>query len=85
MNEIGRLIVALVSVFSLIGSTVFVLNIMSSAVRISQGDYNATQDMAKDIADEATDTIMWSVVIGLLIAIAGALGLGFLVKILKKL
>jgi hypothetical protein len=85
MNEIGKLIVALVSVFSLIGSTVFVLNMMSGAVRISQGDYNATQDMAKDFADEATDTIMWSVVIDLLIVIAGALGLGFLVKILKRL
>jgi len=58
---------------------------MSDFARISQGDYNATQDMAEDIAEEVTDTAIWSAVIYVAIAFASALGLGGLVAILKRL
>ena len=85
MNEIGKLIVTLVTVFSLIGSIVFYLNMTDYMVRISQGDYNATRDMVEEVAEEITDTIIWSTIIGFLIAIAGALGLTGLVAFLKKL
>lgn len=85
MNEIGKLIVAVIGIFSLIGSTVFYLNMMSYSVRISQGDYNATQDMAEDVAEEIKDTVIWSTVIYVAIAFAGALGLGGVVAFLKKL
>jgi hypothetical protein len=85
MNDLGKLIVTLVTVFSLVGSLGFYLTMISGSIRISQGDFNATQDMVQATSDEIVDSVMWSVVIGVAIAICSALGLGFLVAILKKL
>jgi hypothetical protein len=85
MNDIGKLIVTLVTVFSLVGSIGFYLTMISGSIRISQGDYNATQDMVQAASDEIVDSVTWSVVIGVAITICSALGLGFLVAILKKL
>jgi hypothetical protein len=85
MNEIAKLIVTLVTVFSLVGSIGFYLTMISGSIRIYQGDYNATQDMAQAASDEIVGALTWSVVIGVAIAICSALGLGFIVAILKKL
>lgn len=85
MNEIAKLIVTLVSVFSLVGGITFYLNIMSNVARISQGDSNATKDVTDSIVDETTSQLEWSIGIYILIAFASVLGLGSVVTILKKL
>jgi len=85
MSDIGKLIVTLVTVFSLVGSIGFYLTMISGSIRISQGDFNATQDMVQAASDEIVDSVTWTVVIGVAISICSALGLGFLVAILKKL
>lgn len=85
MNDIGKLIVTLVTVFSLVGSIGFYLAMISGSIRMSQGDFNATQDMVQAASDEIVNSITWAVVIGVAITICSALGLGFLVAILKKL
>lgn len=85
MNEIAKLVVTLVTVFSLVGSIGFYLTMISGSIRIYQGDYNATQDMAQAASDEIVGALTWSVVIGVAIAICSALGLSFIVVILKKL
>ncbi len=85
MNEIGKLIVTIVSVFSVVGSLVFYLGLMEAFVRVSQGDHDATQEIAESVADETVDTIKWTLAIEVLIAVASILGLGSLVALLKKL
>lgn len=85
MNEIGKLIITIVGVFSLVGSIVFYLGLMDAFVRVSQGDYNASQEIAESMADETVDTIKWTLAIEVLITIASVLGLGSVVALLKKL
>lgn len=85
MSEIAKLIVTVVTVFSVVGSIGFYLIMISGSIRIFQGDYNATQDMAQAASDEIVGALTWSVVIGVAIAICTALGLGFIVAILRKL
>jgi hypothetical protein len=85
MNAIGKLIVTLITMFSLVGSIGFYLTMISGSIRIYQGDYNATQDMAQAASDEIVDTVTWSVVVMFATAVCSTLGLGFLVAILKKL
>jgi hypothetical protein len=84
MNEIVKSIIAAIGIVSLLSSIPFYLGLMSGAIRIYQGDYNATQDMAEDFADEVTGTLIWTAVIAILIAFATALGLTGLVAILRK-
>ena len=85
MNEIAKLIVTVVGIISLVSSIPFYLAVTSGVIRLSQGDPNATQDITNSMTDEVVSTLMWNVAIGVGIAIASALGLGFLVAILKKL
>ncbi|MEM2336462.1 MAG: hypothetical protein QXT10_05360 [Candidatus Bathyarchaeia archaeon] len=58
---------------------------MNYSVRISQGDYNATQEMVKEVAEEITSQAVWEVIKCLLIALFSILGLTGLVKVLKNL
>jgi hypothetical protein len=85
MSEIVKLIVTVVGIISLVSSIPFYLAVTSGVVRLSQGDLNATQDITNSMTDEVVSTLMWNVAIGVGITIASALGLGFLVAILKKL
>jgi type III secretory pathway component EscU len=85
MNEIAKLIVTLVTVFSAIGSLFFYLNVMSGVMQIYQGDTNAVQNVTESVADEAISQIEWSLGIYALIAIASALGLTGFVVMLKKM
>ncbi|MEM2568273.1 MAG: hypothetical protein QXH20_07405 [Candidatus Bathyarchaeia archaeon] len=88
MKEIAKLIVSLVGIFSIINiinSLPFIVNIMNYSVRISQGDYNATQEMVKEVAEEITSQAVWEVIKCLLIALFSILGLTGLVKVLKNL
>jgi len=84
MNEIVKIVCVIMGVFSLIGYITFYLNIMPKLIRVSQGDSNATQEIVQDLAEEASSTLMTQAVISLLIAIASALGLTWLVALLKK-
>ena len=85
MKEIAKLIVSLVGIFSIINSLPFIVDIMNYSVRISQGDYNATQEMVKEVAEEITSQAVWEVIKCLLIALFSILGLTGLVKVLKNL
>lgn len=85
MNEIGKLIITIVGIFSLIGSLIFYLGLMDGFVRVSQGDYNVTQDIVDSVTEETVETIKWTLGIDIVIAFASALGLTSLVAILKKL
>lgn len=84
MNEVAKLIVTVVGIVSLVSSIPFYLALSSGVIRLSQGDLNATQDITNSMADEVVSTLMWDVAIGVGIMFASALGLGFLVKILRK-
>ncbi len=75
------LIVTLVSIFSLLGYLSYATDMMQGASRLSQGDQNALNDMAKTTVDYAVDELYWGLGIAVAIAICSALGLGFLVKI----
>lgn len=85
MNEIAKLIVTLVTVFSAVGSLIFYLNAMSGVMRIYQGDLDATKDVTESVADEAVGQIEWSVGICIPITIASALGLTGFVAMFKKM
>ena len=85
MNEIGKLIVTIVGLFSLLGSIGFYLTIISDSIRIYQGDYNATQNVAQAASDEIVDTVTWSAIVAVAIALCSALGFGCIVAMLKRL
>ena len=84
MSDLAKLIISVVAVFSLVGSLMFYLTIMSGAVRIYNGDYNATQEMAQAVSDEVVSTMEWTIVKVVLIAFFSAIGIGSIVAILKK-
>lgn len=79
------LIVTLVSIFSLIGYMSYATNMMQGASQLSQGDPEALNDMTKTTVNYVVDELYWSLGIAVAIAFCSALGLGFLVKILKKI
>ena len=85
MNDIAKLIVTIVTVFSLAGSLIFSLCFMNGVVRVCQGNYNATQDMVDSFNEETVETIKWTFGKEILIAFASVLGLTGVVAILKKL
>jgi hypothetical protein len=85
MSEIVKLVIAVIGIVSLASSIPFYFALTSGVIRISQGDLNATQDIIESTTDEVVSTLMWNVAIYVGIAIASALGLGFLVAFLKKL
>jgi len=85
MKELIKLAITVIVIFSSIGSIVFYLKLADYTVRISQGDYTASQDMAEYVAEEVTDTMIQSVVIYVLIALFSALGLTGIAALLKKL
>lgn len=85
MKELIKLAITVIVIFSSIGSIVFYLKLADYTVRISHGDYNASQDMAEDVAEEVTDTMIQSAVIYVLIALFSALGLTGIAALLKKL
>lgn len=85
MSEIAKLVIAIIGVVSLVSSIPFYLAMTSGVIRLSQGDLNATQDIIESTTDEVVSTLMWNVVIAVGIAIATALGLGFVVTFLRKL
>jgi hypothetical protein len=57
---------------------------MQGASCLSQGDQNAINDMTKSTGDFAMGDLYWDIGVAIAIAFCSALGLGFLVKILKK-
>ncbi|HLE75838.1 MAG TPA: hypothetical protein VI864_07340 [Candidatus Bathyarchaeia archaeon] len=81
---IGALIITLVSIFSLVGYMSYASNMMQGASRLSQGDQNALKDMTETTVDYAVEELYWSIGIAIAITICSALGLGFLVKILRR-
>ena len=84
-KEIGAIIVALVSIFSLIGCLGFANTVIQDTSQLSQGDSSAVGDLGSAVANEATGELHWNVGIALLIAFCTALGLGSIVAILKRL
>jgi len=85
MKELITLIVAIIGIFTLIGSITFYLSLTSNIARMMQGDSNATQEFTESVKDEAIDEIRWTVIRALIITVAGALGLTGLVAIFRKL
>lgn len=80
----GKELGAIMGVFITIGSVIFVLTVLSGSMRMMQGDMSAAGDVTNAVADEAVGDIQWSVGVAVLIAIAGALGLGGAVVWLKR-
>jgi uncharacterized membrane protein len=78
------LIITLVGVFSLIGYMSYTSDMMQGASQLSQGDPNALNNMTQTTVDFALGEFYWSLGIYVAIAICSALGLGFLVKILRR-
>lgn len=78
------LIVTIVSIFSLIGVASYASDMMQGASRLSQGDPNAANDMAKTTVDYAVGEIYWQIGIVVAIALCSALGLGFLAKMFRR-
>jgi hypothetical protein len=58
---------------------------MSGAIRMYQGDFNATHDIVESLSDEIVISVKTKVILTFISSIAGALGLGSLVAFLKKL
>jgi hypothetical protein len=85
MNDIAKLIVTFVTVFSVVGSLGYYLTMISGTIQIYQGNYNATQGMVQATSGEIVDELTWYAGITIAIAVCSALGLGFIVAILKKL
>jgi len=84
MSEIGKVIIGIIGIFSLIGTATLLINTMSNAMRMSQGDPAAAKDIAEDFANEATDTLAWTTAIYVLIVFASALGLTGLAAFLRR-
>ena len=84
MKEILGLMASILGAVTTIGSILFVLNMMQAGVRLSQGDASAASDMANTASAEIVSNLQWEIIKTVGIAIASALGLGALVKILKS-
>ena len=84
MKGILGLIASVLVVISAVSTIIFVLNMMQATVRLSQGDASAANDMANTASAEIVSNLQWEIIKIVGIAIASALGLGALVKILKS-
>jgi hypothetical protein len=84
LKGIGALIVTLVGIFSLLGYLQYASDMSQDAARLSQGDTNAASDMSQKTADFVVGEVQWSLGIAVAIAVCSMLGLGFLVKILRR-
>ena len=80
----GKELGVIVGLFLTIGSIVFILTVLSGSMCMIQGDTSAAGDVANAVADEAVSDVQWSVGVGVLIALASALGLGGVVAWLKR-
>jgi hypothetical protein len=77
-------IAAIIGIISLLETITFVLNMISTTLRISQGDQSEACDLAKTASDEIVSNVEWEFGKVAVLAICGALGLDFLSKIIKR-
>jgi hypothetical protein len=75
----------LLAVYALLSSIQFYTTVADSSVRIAQGDNSATKDLADATADEVSGTVQRSLVMWVIIAIAGIIGVpGSIMAVLKR-
>lgn len=69
MSEIGKMIGAFITIFTILGSLTFYVAFSNGLTAVMQGDPDAAQEVAEVLTDETVNTIK-----GVVLAVLGILG-----------